>query len=90
MESVDIIGGKGMFTTLATFEEDWQHASNLTSTSYTFDVIQANTNLNTTDTSATVGSEEGQMLVIEKKAISKFDYDDGVYLTFNNSQPRHI
>ena len=30
VESVDILGGKGMFTTISAFEENWQLAVNTT------------------------------------------------------------
>ena len=29
-EGTDILGGKGMFTTIAAFDEDWQFAFNTT------------------------------------------------------------
>ena len=36
------------------------------------------------------GSEEGKMLVISKKSIGTFNFDDGIYLKFANSKPQHL
>lgn len=95
-ESVDILGGRGMFTTESAFNEDWKFAFNTTATQYTFEVTSASTSLNDTKSegneaeSTSSEDEDSKMLKVKKKSIAKFDFDDGVYLKFENSKPRHL
>ena len=39
VESVDILGGKGMFTTQAAFDENWLLAMDTTARQYTYEIM---------------------------------------------------
>ena len=58
VESVDILGGKGMFTTISAFEENWQLAVNTTANQYTFEVQLESASLNKTEEPADGETEQ--------------------------------
>ena len=78
IESVDILQGKGIFTTLEAFNKDWTIVQNAESTVYTFN-IEDKVSWNDE------GEITEQMLSVSKRYSAKMDYDDGVYLKFENS-----
>ena len=78
VKSVDILGGKGIFTTNEAFLADWNIVQDAESTVYTY-------NVENSVTETDEGEIEEQVLTVSKRYSAKMDYDDGVFLKFENS-----
>ena len=73
VESRDLLGGAGLFTSLRNlFSQGWTVADSLTPTNYSLNV------------------QEPATLVLEKKDTAEFNFDDGLTISLEESQPKHV